>query len=113
MEATVIGARIRERSNANVKSDRDWRDYAKKPRVYVWPQGETILQNLQERKNRPIRLFRDLAVKALAEHNITATKMRWSQYAGCTCPCSPGFILEQFESPDIPARKFDAHITVA
>ena len=64
-----------------------------KARVYFTVQDETVMENLQRRRSRPIKLFRALlpeVYKALGKDS----KARWSQYAGCSCPCSPGFILD-------------------
>ncbi|MDM7940112.1 MAG: hypothetical protein QUS07_07210 [Methanothrix sp.] len=53
------------------------------------------------RYNRPQRwyhLWLSTALKALWEKHPDLSKIplpteyRWSQYAGCSCPCSPGFI---------------------
>jgi len=33
------------------------------------------------------------------------TKVRWSQYAGCSCPCSPGFVVDGHS-------RHDVHVTV-
>ena len=38
------------------------------------------------------------------------TKVRWSQYAGCSCPCSPGFIVEGY--PQAVSRQ-DIYVTVS
>jgi len=65
-------------------------------RVYIFPKGETIWQNLENRRQRPHTTFRKEVMPAvLAEMGLPAnTKIRWSQYAGCSCPCSPGFIID-------------------
>ena len=65
--------------------------------VYVHPKGETILDNLMNRRNRPIKLFRQHAVEALAARKITYSKLSWNQRAGCPCGCSPGFIAEDVQ----------------
>lgn len=73
-----------------------YREWNKKPRVYVYPQGEGVWENLQNRRNRPITEFRKVAYQALAQLGYTKSdvKLRWSQFAGCTCPCSPGFVMD-------------------
>ena len=65
----------------------------KKTRVYFNIQDETILENLQRRRLRPIKLFRALLPEVYKKLGVDS-KARWSQYAGCSCPCSPGFILD-------------------
>jgi len=65
----------------------------KKARVYINIQDESILENLMNRKSRPIKLFRALLPDVYKKLGVDS-KARWSQYAGCSCPCSPGFILD-------------------
>lgn len=65
--------------------------------VYVHPKGETLIDNLINRRSRPIKLFREQAVKALADKGITYSKLSWRQNAGCPCGCSPGFIAEDVQ----------------
>jgi len=76
-------------------------------RVYVWPESETILENLQNRRQRPYTIWRkEVIPSVLKELNLPAdTKVRWSQYAGCSCPCSPGFIINDYYGKDV-------HVTV-
>jgi hypothetical protein len=65
-------------------------------RVYFFPKGETVLENFAYgRRNRPIA-----ALRALLPEVYEQTKLEpdcqaiWSQKAGCSCGCSPGFILK-------------------
>lgn len=67
----------------------DWR---KGTRVYIDEVGETVLDNLERRMGRPKDAYREAIVQALKILGIEG-RVRWSQYAGCSCPCSPGFIL--------------------
>lgn len=78
-----------------------------KMRVFVWP-AESILENLFERTDRPSRTWRkEVLPKVFEQVGLPAgTKARWSQYAGCTCPCSPGFIL------DVTLGSNDIHVTL-
>lgn len=68
----------------------------KRTRVYFWPEGESILQNLfVGRHTRPYLEFRkQLMADVLKQAGVREQKAAWSQRAGCSCPCSPGFILE-------------------
>jgi hypothetical protein len=94
-----------------------WRGYSKLPRVNVWPEGENLLENMANRFDRPQKLYRAVAKQALADLGITGT-LRWSQKAGCSCGCSPGFILrvesgwpEQDSNGDhIDEHRFDIHV---
>jgi len=87
------------------------RRYAVKPRVYVWPRGESIIDNLMNRRSRPIKLFRQAAKDGLSAMGVDLSKveLRWSQKAGCSCGCSPGFIVEGFDSK---LYRNDVHIDV-
>ena len=67
----------------------------RKVRVYFCPVGESVMEHFQTgRHNRPIQALRKLLPEALDKVGITFTRARWSQKAGCSCPCSPGFILD-------------------
>lgn len=72
-----------------------------KARIYVWPKGESVLENLQNRRSRPIRTYRQALLPALAIETGIPMKeldpsLKWSQKAGCKCGCSPGFILNHY-----------------
>lgn len=115
MTIKVLKTTIRGRSFTGGRR----REYNAKPRVYVWPQ-ETIIENLMERRNRPVKLFRYLATRALESEGLTRVKLRWSQTAGCSCGCSPGFILDDFSfarpadeiNKDILRMRFDVSVDV-
>lgn len=75
-----------------------------KTRVYVWPAKETILENLQNRRARPLAQWRKEVLPAVFEHlglPSALSKAKWSQSAGCACGCSPGFILEEHWGQDV------------
>jgi len=76
-------------------------------RVYVWPEGESLIENLMNRRQRPYNVYKKEVLPKLFEQlGLPSTvRARWSRYAGCTCPCSPGFILEGVRN-----RQF--HVTV-
>lgn len=104
MNIQLLGCKVSQRAEPTYRSgksysqlNRERKSYNSKPKIYVHPEGESIMDQLFERRNRPIQLFRKLAVQAaLKALNLPAdTKVTWSQYAGCTsCPCSPGFIVQ-------------------
>lgn len=97
------------------------RDRYKKPRMYVWPdENFNVLESLQNRTRRPYDAWRK-AVKALVAETgapLDLTGMRWSQYAGCSCPCSPGFVLKsqvceaRAEHHGFRSVYFDVHVTL-
>jgi len=66
-----------------------------KSRFYVQPVNETIMDNLINRRNRPISEYRAFAKDFIAQVFDVQHTLRWSQKAGCSmCPCSPGFIVD-------------------
>jgi hypothetical protein len=67
-----------------------------KTRVYCSPAGETVMENFMGgRFNRPHSELRDVVRRALRMLEVPeGTRISWSQRAGCSCPCSPGFIVD-------------------
>ena len=61
--------------------------------------GESILENLQNRRMRPVKEFRNLLSKVFEKTDFADLwseghiKAGWSQYCGCSCGCSSGFRL--------------------
>lgn len=75
----------------------DYRRMAKKSRAYVHLSGESLWDNLMNRRNRPTKLYKMILEEAFERAGISKEIYQgvlWSQYAGCTCPCSPGFIVK-------------------
>ena len=95
MQATKID--IRSRDNVSYK------DWVKQTRIYVWPQGESLMDNLMNRKQRPFAQYKKEVIPSVLEAmGLPAdTKVRWSQYAGCSCPCSPGFVVDGDSRRDV------------
>lgn len=107
-----------------------------KPRVYVsTDESFNLVEDLENRTRRPYLAWKPLVVKAFDElhyrgvltfikQDESKLKLSWSQYAGCSCPCSPGFILGNCESiyflnpegsdPDDRRREFhfDIYVTL-
>ncbi len=99
---------LRPKTGSSSKSNAQ--DYFHRARVYVWPEGESVLQNMQNRRERPYTVYKaEVLPKVLQMLGIPAdTKLSWSQKAGCTmCPCSPGFVDNNKVLP------WDIHITVS
>jgi len=88
-----------------------WRNKENRKRIrthrsilYFHIEKESILQNLSERHNRPYQEYRKVIPEILKQLNIDSEKVtyKWSQKAGCSCPCSPGFIVRGLdETSDI------------
>lgn len=93
----VRDVRDQELNKLTYSQQREWfKKRYTKARVYFSFKGETVLDNLMNRKGRPYNALRREAMpEVLKQMGLPAdTKVRWSQYAGCSCPCSPGFIVE-------------------
>jgi hypothetical protein len=68
---------------------------SKKPRIHFFAHNESILEDLTERYSRPYHQFKQTLPKLKSLLNLpTDIKVKWSQYAGCKCGCSPGFIIQ-------------------
>ena len=66
-------------------------------RVFIEPyKKETTVEQLFARRERPYIVWRKTVIPhVLRDLGLPSdTRVRWSQYAGCTCPCSPAFIIE-------------------
>lgn len=87
------------------------KDRTKFPRLYVWPEDETVFENLLAgRRSRPVELYRKLLPEILERFGLPEdTKATWSQKAGCSCGCSPGFILNH---PLLERTSMVYHVTV-
>jgi hypothetical protein len=79
-----------------------------KTRVFFFPRGETIMENfLSGRFNRPYDLYRMLLPEVYRRSGLyiagmmPSVKAYWSQRAGCSCPCSPGFIIDFVAGYDV------------
>lgn len=68
-------------------------EYVSAPRMYVDIKDETLVENLMNRRSRPYNLYKTLIHSSLLGEMFDLGKLQWSQRAGCSCPCSPGFIL--------------------
>ena len=70
-----------------------------KTKIYIFLEGENLIQNLQNRHSRPYTLYKKLLpqimeqVKAQGIEVPENLKFVWSQKAGCKCGCSPGFLV--------------------
>ena len=61
--------------------------------AYLFPKNESVVQNLMNRRARPIQEYKQLLLDVLCKEGITGVKPVWSQKCGCSCGCSPGFRL--------------------
>ena len=74
-----------------------------KTRVYFFHDDETIMDQFMNRHDRPYRAYRAMLPQIFEQVDLLkqGTKARWSQYAGCSCPCSPGFIIDNSYGYDV------------
>jgi hypothetical protein len=77
-----------------------YKEFNKKPRLYPSFSGESLLDNLVNRTTRPAAELGRIVRPAQAAAGYTG-RIGWSQRAGCSCPCSPGWIWS-----DAPAIDF-------
>lgn len=75
--------------------NREWREYNEAPRLYVSVADETVLDNLENRRRRPYNVYKKMIAASGISSVLNLESLRWSQHAGCSCPCSPGFIVPQ------------------
>jgi hypothetical protein len=86
-------------------SERKGEPYRYKNKMYIWVSGETLLENLQNRRNRPYDFYKKEVLPLVMEKIkikrpevykvIKNEKWGWRQSCGCSmCPCSPGFVGE-------------------
>lgn len=76
-----------------------WTSKDRKIMVYFHRVGESILDNMIYRRARPYTEYRKVLGEVLVRAGMDPELMRiarWSQRAGCTCPCSPGFAINQY-----------------
>ena len=76
----------------------------KKTRIYVFPPEYTVMENLVHRRERPYQEWKKLIPEIIEKANKKTkgcklnfgsdVKVRWSQKAGCSCGCSPAFIVD-------------------
>ena len=103
----VTNIKVIERENDN------WKNYKKAPRIHVFVTKETIFDNLSNRHVRPHTLYKKVAVQpALIAMGFDPADciVKWSQTAGCSCRCSPGFLISSKSGKYLP--RIDAYVDV-
>ena len=85
----VIGTAKQQRAS------RDKPYQPRKARIHLWPKGENVMGWLDRRRNQPVKQLREVLPGIIEELCIPGNYIfRWSRKAGCSCGCSPGFIVE-------------------
>lgn len=73
-----------------------WRERKRKSRLSVYGKDvESLADNFVNRTRRPYKLYREAAKPFLEALGLPTKGLVWSQYAYCSCPCSPGFIMPE------------------
>jgi len=113
----ITNVSVTERRMYGAYTAKEWHRYHVQTRVYVWPERETVMENLVNRRSRPYNEWRPLVLKELRDAGYQVEKLQWNQKAGCTmCPCSPGFIVHLKNSERAICNEdrtpIDIHLTV-
>ena len=69
------------------------RDMHKAPRMYVSVADGSVMEHLANRTRRPYNVYKTLIHASSLKGVLDLSKLSWDQFAGCTCHCSPGFVL--------------------
>lgn len=109
-----IGLSPRRRPNMQSRYWRsEMKEFEQHTRVYFSPEGETIWDNLANRRRRPHQEYRRMMPTVFERTGIEPVKFRWSKHAGCRmCPCSPGMILERTLRAEDGYTPFDIWVQV-
>lgn len=64
-------------------------------RLFLETKDETLCENLAFRHSRPYKTYKQFVLPTVfAKLKISPAKASWSQKAGCSCGCSPGYLLD-------------------
>lgn len=99
MKFTIKKLNVRYESYSSRKGE----PYKSANKLYIWPTGESILDNLVNRHSRPHDFYKKevipVIMKQLQEQfpdeakYISNDNWGWRAKCGCSmCPCSPGFV---------------------
>ena len=90
------------------------RSYNKKHRIYIWVEDESLMDNLMNRHDRPHKMYREQILPEVFEQLgwPADTTVKWSQYAGCPCSCSPGFIVQKKIGSEY-GHFYDVHVDIS
>lgn len=83
-----------DKQKFSIKSHMDYAEPNRKMRIYLFPKNEGVWENFEKRWNRPVATWNKIALQVLDKYGFTDCKISFSQKAGCTCGCSPGFIAD-------------------
>jgi hypothetical protein len=93
MEVELNGQRATI-SFSNRGWDNGYRQRKRKSRLSVYGKTvESLAENFVNRTRRPYKVYREAAKPFLEALGLPTKGIVWNQYAFCTCPCSPAFIM--------------------
>ena len=74
---------------------RAWRGRTDRDIVFISHDDESIMDNFINRRDRPLDFYRKEIIPTIRKAlGLDADiKFSWAQKAGCSCPCSPGYII--------------------
>ena len=82
---------------------KDYNERRKPSKMFIDIKDESVMKHLENRHFRPYTTYKKEiipeAIKKLKEEkdvDLLNCKFSWNQYAGCSCGCSPGFIIKNF-----------------
>lgn len=83
------------------------------PRIFFLHRDESIGENVIFRRSRPVAEYQKLLPEILKSvHLDPETLCTWSQTAGCSCGCTPGFIMTAKGRWDIVAVVEGEHSSI-
>ncbi len=86
---------------------RSYRERNRKSRLSVYGTAtENIWENFTNRTRRPYVEYRKIAKPFLEALGYPTKGLVWSQYAFCSCPCSPAFIMDAKIKSGIPTKGY-------
>lgn len=95
MEIEVNGQRATVSFNPR-RWNEGYRQRQRKSRLSVYGKTvETIAEDFVNRTRRPHKVYREAAKPFLEALGLPTKGIVWNQYAFCTCPCSPAFIMPE------------------
>lgn len=95
MEVEVNGQRATV-TFSNRGYNETYRTRKRKSRLSVYGKDvESLADNFVNRTRRPYKIYREAAKPFLEALGLPTKGIAWSQYAYCSCPCSPAFIMPE------------------
>ena len=85
-------------------SERKGEPFRDNNKAYIWVDGESVIENLMNRRSRPYKFYQEVVLPAVLEEvaekypiynnlDMDVKNWGWRSKCGCSmCPCSPGFI---------------------